>query len=832
MSANHNTLGFAQEMPGTTGDVQVVTPAAEQLTELQKKAHERAETAGNVSAMLDELPGGLDANVKDFVIAANEDAERTGVLDGAIVADEVAIDDILHSEGPHTEVASMLGKQLDEPLKEALEDTVITEGEDAARQVLEDIGAAEAAADEAQLGSVTLQQLRAEIANKKIDVVDRKLWGSEIQELSNDLQATRCKNLAACAEEQMTRTGVENPNSHSKGLFIGDPEDGVPMHENSAYRTVDIRAIVDLIDTGVVRGAYTATGGERSQTESHTAHWSDGEEGRHHRFKSDGAFTIEAPKEVLDAGWVTADKVTGVYTRGRDGRLVNLLESQAPQDAHTETKEVDVSQRELVEVNLDEIKQKLAECGGDSSKLVDAIAAYMKIDSQGRCYSLDPRGLCELVNAVPMQRPDILMSGEHAESLKYMVTLMSTMEINNENGVLGAHMKALRMLEVSEGSAPLQWRSKIRAGESVSEAARNYADKPFLACAVMVNLEAETSAKMDTHIFIKEKIDAAKRYKSGAAEAIRYVLDTERNPDLEWLSTAFMKGDIKDYGFSGKEGGIRTINQTGHIDILRFVTNVDAVGREGVAKLHNELGTVNIGAYSSTTLRSMLHIIEHPEAHRDKGVSAILRGVNGDYNAAFYNLTAAHDLENTLCLEIGQLSDVQKANDLLDRLDVPLNRLTIAGHGGRAGIHISRTAILRRDVPTVSNPIFRRLLGRIVPDESGARNVILNSCSQGRDYDSQGSMAQIISTLDTGTTVTAAPDVSYTTPSTSRGEFTVSTNAYYGLGKFAETHGSIPGLTQLSKFLLESDRVRKLGVVRVSNGQKTVDNSGKIYIGA
>ena len=363
MSANHNTLGFTHDMPGATGDVQVVTPAAEQFAELQERALERAETAGNVSAMLDELPGGLGANVKDFVVAANEDAERTGVLDSAIVADEVAVGVILHGEGSHAEVASTLGERTNASFREALVDTGITEGEDAVESVLKEIDDAEAEANGEQQGSPTLQQLRAEIANKTIDVIDRKMWGTEIQELSNDLQATRGKDLVVRAEEQAARTGVENPNSHSKGLFIGDPEDGVPMHENSAYRTVDIRAIVDLIDTGVVRGAYTATGGERSQTESHTAHWSDGEEGRHHRFKSDGAFTIEAPKEALDAGWVTADKVTGIYTRGKDGRLVNLLESQVTQDVRIETQEIGVSQREVVKVSLDEAKQKLAERG-------------------------------------------------------------------------------------------------------------------------------------------------------------------------------------------------------------------------------------------------------------------------------------------------------------------------------------------------------------------------------------------------------------------------------------------------------------------------------------
>ena len=93
-------------------------------------------------------------------------------------------------------------------------------------------------------------------------------------------------------------------------------------------------------------------------------------------------------------------------------------------------------------------------------------------------------------------------------------------------------------------------------------------------------------------------------------------------------------------------------------------------------------------------------------------------------------------------------------------------------------------------------------------------------------------MAQILSAIDAGATITAAPEVSYTIPGDSRGEFTISTNAYYEFGKFAEAHSSVPGFTRLSQFLLKSERVRKLGVVRVRNGQSVVDNSGKIYVGA
>jgi len=210
----------------------------------------------------------------------------------------------------------------------------------------------------------------------------------------------------------------------------------------------------------------------------------------------------------------------------------------------------------------------------------------------------------------------------------------------------------------------------------------------------------------------------------------------------------------------------------------------------------------------------------------------IVRGVNGDYNRAFGALTESHDLKGVLCVEVGQIADVEAVNEWLDQNRMPLNRLTIAGHGGREGIHISMNAVLARDQSSVGQPALRTLFHHIVPDSEGVRNIVLNSCSQGRDYDTKGSMAQIISAIDTTATITAAPRVSYTVPSERTGEFVVSTNPYYELAQFLKQQVGVPGLERLSKYLLESPRMRKVGVVHVRDGMKSIDTSGKVYIGA
>lgn len=124
------------------------------------------------------------------------------------------------------------------------------------------------------------------------------------------------------AEGHVVVTGKQNPNAAGNGLFIGPGE--VPMSGDSDYRNVDGRGIADLIDSGIVRGAFTATDGQRSSTEGHTVYWYKGEEGRKMNFSSPGHFIIEAPKTAVNAGWVKASDVRAIHVKDSDGRLLDL----------------------------------------------------------------------------------------------------------------------------------------------------------------------------------------------------------------------------------------------------------------------------------------------------------------------------------------------------------------------------------------------------------------------------------------------------------------------------------------------------------------------------
>jgi hypothetical protein len=77
-----------------------------------------------------------------------------------------------------------------------------------------------------------------------------------------------------------------------------------------------------LGDSGIVRGAKTAGAG-KGITSGHTTYWNQGETGKGSTLGQ--GFVIEAPLDAAKEGWVTADQVTGIYTRDSDGSVKNIL---------------------------------------------------------------------------------------------------------------------------------------------------------------------------------------------------------------------------------------------------------------------------------------------------------------------------------------------------------------------------------------------------------------------------------------------------------------------------------------------------------------------------
>jgi len=141
VTVNHNQLGFSNEMPGTTGEVQVVTPAQEQFVKLRERASRHTETAGNLRAALDTLPGDLDDHIGDLI----DDTNGQENYEAVVIADEVGALALMHDDGLN-ETATALSQQLVEPLGvkslgEALQDIAFTEGDEVAEKIAKRIDA-------------------------------------------------------------------------------------------------------------------------------------------------------------------------------------------------------------------------------------------------------------------------------------------------------------------------------------------------------------------------------------------------------------------------------------------------------------------------------------------------------------------------------------------------------------------------------------------------------------------------------------------------------------------------------------------------------------------
>lgn len=128
--------------------------------------------------------------------------------------------------------------------------------------------------------------------------------------------AERTDLVDVSAEHQQV---LDNPNTVGGGLFVGGE---VPMSSEHAYRQVGGSAIEDLAASGIVRNGATAQG-EKHPRWGDRVFWNAGEEGK--KVTTGGRFIIEAPLEAVNSGWVTADKVTGVYAKTPDGTVKNIL---------------------------------------------------------------------------------------------------------------------------------------------------------------------------------------------------------------------------------------------------------------------------------------------------------------------------------------------------------------------------------------------------------------------------------------------------------------------------------------------------------------------------
>ncbi len=306
-------------------------------------------------------------------------------------------------------------------------------------------------------------------------------------------------------------------------------------------------------------------------------------------------------------------------------------------------------------------------------------------------------------------------------------------------------------------------------------------------------------------------------------------------PEAQRLGTSFMAGDVRKYGFDRQHdpeiGKVSTaLNRLGYKTCINYMENVVSLGADEIVALNRDLGTVNFGSYTLGTLQSMRDIITNPGDHPE--ISIIVRGNDGDPNGAINDLVSGHNLRDTLIFEINTQQGLEKIEATVASLGVKIKKVTLAGHGGASGLHVSSRLTIARDKDKLAeNSPLLAIMNRITPDQSGAKNVFLASCSQGRRYDGKGSTAEALASVaDADLVVEAASRVAYIGDSGEHGAKVVRTNAYYETARSLKRLKALPGVKSLVAYLDSSDRQRN-GTVRVTQKGTTPNPSGIVSIG-
>ncbi len=452
----------------------------------------------------------------------------------------------------------------------------------------------------------------------------------------------------------------------------------------------------------------------------------------------------------------------------------------------------------------------------------EVIATQLVIDTMAQAKSGEvratPGDLCDLVMTLPETQVGNLIQ-KQPEMMRDMVQWMSSQEINGDN--FEAQKKTLRIAELMAGASMLSWRDIQRRGESVPEYVTDYIDKEGLATAVLSNrFDAAKLNEQGTKVAGKEEAD---HLYSRVFEAVDYGIDGVNNPDLRGVASQFLGGDIGQYDF-----------QKTRQYIEKFVYNTESLGPQDMRTCHQRLGTVNFGMYQSEMLHNMVSTLNETSNHGELAV--LLRGKNGDHNGAINGLTKQLVAKNMLIFEIGSEIDITKTRRELQRINRPMGKLSVTGHGDEFGLNISTDMRLMRYEGAVRKSPLIEIARDLAPNSNGERELALISCSQGRKWDGEGSLAQMMAAAEPSLVVRAADDLLYlSTGATADGRMKswVDTRAEKAAKRLdtrrLEKSGKRSAVARLVRRFAKNKQKTRSVIVR--QGKQKVDKSGFIDIG-
>ena len=252
----------------------------------------------------------------------------------------------------------------------------------------------------------------------------------------------------------------------------------------------------------------------------------------------------------------------------------------------------------------------------------------------------------------------------------------------------------------------------------------------------------------------------------------------ERCAEMTTASLGIISREDKSEGSFGETPKNRSISPLYYGEFLRRNINAASeLGEDGVRELTEKCGILNYANYRPMRLREQLEWLRgDPDiasryATQKDNVIVLLRDGVGDWNGALAeSYTELRRLGPVLAFEIGSsvnpVEMVAGINEILEERKVYYFKLVIDGHGDSSGhgLQMGAYEITTRKVSSEAeivweSPAITGLLRGVRPDTAGIRNVVISSCSQGKN---EGGVAEIVAALahnrtqeSTETTVTA-----------------------------------------------------------------------------
>lgn len=274
-----------------------------------------------------------------------------------------------------------------------------------------------------------------------------------------------------------------------------------------------------------------------------------------------------------------------------------------------------------------------------------------------------------------------------------------------------------------------------------------------------------------------------KRIREAAAVALEaYGADgTIDEGKMELIQTVFgSSGDFVAFGFDkqwegSRKSDVSTQNHKAFEAADNYVQNIERIGADAAMQLHEQLGIANFQRYDSGMLENAVKLLQDDEdivkRLQQNGIALLISGHDGDHNGAFANLREAS--RHALPFEVSSLADITGLIDVLKTRGIDIiKHLTLAGHGGERGLHLSDDCLMPKSAfkDTTSSEITTSPLNRLFRQllKSGG-DCTLNSCSQAKQYGGKSSLADQLAATYLGMKVIGANDVMHLSTEDRRG---------------------------------------------------------------